>query len=156
MFWHCWNGFSKNVTMPPEEFVIAALEGRDLILSKCLSSAMCHLLGLSSLVSAVFPAKFFPWFALQKDSFGSVAVPVLLGLPKGQKKCRWNEDETLWPAAVLQEGLSYSRPCAQLSVPRACLAALTSFEWRDGCRRSACFGTRTRWWLASDIYEVQK
>lgn len=38
-----------------------------------------------------------------------------------------NRVEKVWRAAVLQEGLWYSRPCVLLSVLRARLAGLTSF-----------------------------
>lgn len=67
-----------------------------------------------------------------------------------------NQAEKVRRAAVLQEGLWYSRPCVLLSVLRARLAALTSSAWRGACRRWACFGTRALWWLANDICEVQE
>lgn len=73
---NCLNQFSRNVMMPPEEFIIASLEGHDLILSKCLSSVICFV--FSAWLLAIFSARFFSRFALQKGSLGSVT----------EKKCK--------------------------------------------------------------------
>lgn len=144
--------------MSPEEFVIASLGGHDLILSKCLSSVMCNLLGLSCLGSCGLFFQVLPLICSAKKA--ALDLWLLLRcfyfLKARRNANNKNQVEKLWPAAVLQQGLWYLHPCALLSVLWACLAGLTSFGWRDGCRRSACFGTWILWWLGNDIYKVQK